>query len=53
MQELPKVLLGINYYSGANNERAAYLNTFLKSIRKYSENYKGSYDIIVFERLGF
>ena len=44
----PKVLLGINYYSGKENERAKYLDKFLKSIYKYTTNYP-ELDIVIFD----
>jgi glycosyltransferase involved in cell wall biosynthesis len=45
---LPKVLVGINYYSGKNNERAKYLEKFLKSIYKHTAEY-ADYDIVIFD----
>jgi cellulose synthase/poly-beta-1,6-N-acetylglucosamine synthase-like glycosyltransferase len=46
--EQPKILLGINYYSGKNNERAKYLNKFLKSIYKHTTEYP-EHDIFIFD----
>lgn len=48
MEPLPKVLLGINYYSGKNNERAKYLDKFLKSVYKHSTEYP-ELDIRIFD----
>ncbi|MHA2063660.1 MAG: glycosyltransferase family A protein [Candidatus Thorarchaeota archaeon] len=49
MQQPPKVLLGINYYSGKDNARAKYLEKFLESIdARTSYN---NYDVVIFDDL--
>lgn len=43
----PKVLLAINYYSGKNEERAKYLDRFLRSIKE--KTIYENYDIVIFD----
>ncbi len=45
----PKVLLGINYYSGKDNARAKYLDNFLTSIHQKTSY--TNYDIVIFDDL--
>ncbi len=47
MSSEPKVLIGINYYSGQNNERHQYLQNFLESIR--GKTSYTNYDVVVFD----
>jgi len=45
----PKVLLGINYYSGKDDARAKYLDRFLESI--YRKTSYVNYDVVIFDDL--
>ena len=47
MKQSPKVLLGINYYSGKDNVRAKYLDKFLASI--HEKTTYTNYDVIIFD----